>query len=231
MKRHILYILAALWGLSLSAQSTEKVFEDFRKAAGDHSAIYTGKVSYIYIQQKYADLPYWETDEYRTGTLSFEGRVYTNVLLRYDPFRKDLNIVSPQSQVNVVVNPLKIDYFILNGIRFVPNNQGDYLLMLHETPYLTLTSQLKCTAGVEEIRDNASFRTFVTKEQFTLTINGISHEVNKRNSFIKCFPTYKKQLKKYAKENQLDFSEHKREAFIALARYTETLIKADRHEK
>ena len=55
MKRHILYILATFWGLSLSAQSTEKVFEDFRKAAGDHSAIYTGKVSYIYSQQKYAD--------------------------------------------------------------------------------------------------------------------------------------------------------------------------------
>lgn len=230
MKYTYLYLIIGLLGLFTPCKA-QQAFQDFRAEAGDHSAIYCGEVAYIYSKQKYANVPYWETEEYRTGTLSFEGRVYTDVLLRYDPFLKALNIISPHSKISVVVDSRKVDYFILNDIRFVPDSKEGYILVLHDSPTLKLTSLLKCGAGQDEIKDNASFRTFTTKEQYTLTVDGMSYDVKKRNSFIKRFPAYKKELKKYAKENHLDFSDHRREALTALARYAETLIKADRHEK
>lgn len=230
MKHTILYLIIGLWGLAVPCRG-QQTFQDFRNEAGDHSAIYSGKVAYTYSKQRYANVPYWETEEYRTGTLSFEGRVYTDVQLRYDPFRKALNVLSPVNRVSVVADARKVDYFILNGVRFVPDAREGFILELHDGKYVKLISKVNCGAGQDEVKNNVSFRSFKTKEIYTLTVDGVSYDVKKRSSFIKRFPDHKKQLKRYAKENELDFSDHKRESFTALARYAETLIKADRHEQ
>lgn len=230
MKYTYLYLIIGLLSFSVPCKA-QQAFEAFRAEAGDYSIIYSGQVANTYSKQKYANVPYWETEEYRKGTLSFEERIYTDVLLRYDAYQKDLNIIPPHNKIGVVVDSRKVDYFILNGIRFTPDKKEGYILVLHDCPILTLTSQLKCSKGPYEVNNNVSFQTFKTKEQYTLTIDGISYDVKKRNSFIKHFPAYKKQLKKYAKEKQLNFSQNRREALTALARYAEILIKNNLHEK
>ena len=230
MKHTFLYLVIVLFSFSVPCKA-QQAFEEFRADAGDYSIIYSGQVANTYIKHKYANTPYWETEEYRIGTLSFEGRIYNDVLLRYDAFRKDLNIIPPHNKISVAVDSRKVDYFILNEVRFVPDDKEGYILVLHDSPFLKLTLQLKCKEGPYEVKDNVSFLTFKTQEQYSLTIDGISYDVKKRKSFVKHFPAYKKQLKKYAEENHLNFSKNRRESLTALARYSETLIKANHHEK
>ena len=208
----------------------QQPFRDYRKEAQDHSAIYTGKTAYSYSKQKFANNPYWETEEYRNGTLSYEGRLYTDVPLRYDLFQNNLNILSPK-RVGINVDMRKVDYFTLNDVLFVPDGDS-YRLILHDSEHFKLTSVVGCHLGQDEVKGTVSFRSFRITDSYTLTIDGTAYDVKKRNSFIKRFPAYKKQLKKYAKENELDFSaKARRQSLSALAKYAESLIKANHHAK
>lgn len=227
MKRLTQYLIASLLLslIPLSGKAQENAFEQFRQRTGDYSAIYSGKVATAYTRAIYANHPYWETDAFRNGTLSYQGRVYTNVMLRYDLYQNILNILS-EKRAAIDVDRRKVDYFILNDVRFVPETEG-YRMMLHEGEHLQLNGKVKCVFGNDIIDGTSSFRNFDRKEQYTLTIDGVSYEVKKKNAFIKRFPDHKKALKRYVKEQRLDFKEHRREAFTALARYAESLIKSE----
>lgn len=229
MKTLTLFLLALLGSIPSLCYAQEDAFQKFRKEAEDYSQIYSGKTALSYSKQQYANHPYWETDEYRKGILSYQGRIYTDVLLRYDSYQEALNILN-NKRVGIVVDIQNVDWFILNEVRFVPQ-EGRYQLILHDSPNLQLTSIVKSSFGNEEIKDNISYRNFAMKEEYILTVNGIQHEVKKRNSFIKQFPNYKKELKKYAKDQRLDFNNQRRQALTALAQYAESLIKVEHHEQ
>ncbi len=229
MKALTLFLLALLGSIPSLSYAQEDAFQKFRKEAEDYSRIYSGKTALSYSRLQYANHPYWETEEYRKGTLSYQGRIYTDVLLRYDSYQEVLNILT-NKRVSILVEIRNVDWFILNEVRFVP--QGDrYLMIHHDSANLQLTSTIKSSYGNEKIKENMSYRNFATKEQYVLTVNGIQYAVKKLNSFIKHFPNYKKQLKKYAKDQRLDFNKQRRQALTALAKYAETLIKADYHDQ
>lgn len=229
MKNLIFYLIVGLWSIPLLTQAQDTPFQEFRKEAEDFSMIYSGKTVSTYNRFQYYNLPYWETEEYRNGTLCYQGRIYTDVPLRYDLYQNELNILLPK-RIGVNVDKRKVNYFILNKVMFVPY-EGGYQLILHDGHPLKLTSIIRCVFGNEVQEGTSSFKNFVFKEQYTLTIDGKEYEVKNKKSFIKCFPAYKKQLKKYAKEQALDFKTHRKDAFIAMTQYAETLIKADRHEQ
>lgn len=52
---------------SIFGLCTTSRFDEFRKAAGDYAALYSGKAEENYNQQKYLNHPYWNTDEFREG--------------------------------------------------------------------------------------------------------------------------------------------------------------------
>ena len=227
--KQLLAAITILLFFPLTGKAQQDAFERFRQEAGDYSAIYSGKTSFVYSRTIHANHPYWETDEFRSGTLSYQGRIYNNVQLRYDLYRHVLNILTGK-RTSVQIDMRKVDYFILNDVRFVPDEEG-YRMMLHEGEHILLTGKVKCIFGNDIVEGTSSYRNFAIKEQYTLSIDGVSYDLKKRNSFIKRFPAHKKVLKKYAKEQGLDFKGHRREAFTALAHYAESLIKSEHHAK
>ena len=87
MKHIFLYLVIVLFSFSVPCKAQQS-FEEFRADAGDYSIIYSGQVAKTYSKHKYANTPYWETEEYRIGILSFEGRIYNDVLCAMMPFEK-----------------------------------------------------------------------------------------------------------------------------------------------
>lgn len=227
MKTRLTYLFATILFNIVQAYAQNTEFQYYRTNAGDYSAIYNGKIAVPYSKQRYANHPYWEVEYYRTGTLSYEGRIYADVQLRYDLYLKEITLLTPEKEVGVIVDNRKVDYFLLNDVRFVPNEKKGFTLILHQGNKLLLTSEIQCKYGKDEVKETKNFTHFNIKETYTLTVDGVTHEVKNRNSFIKHFPAYKKQLKKYAKDHHLNFSFRKRQSLTALAKYTEILINAN----
>ena len=67
-KTHLYTLLCVLCFPSLVC-AQQAVFDEFRKAAGDYAALYSGKAEENYNQQKYLNHPYWNTDEFREGAV------------------------------------------------------------------------------------------------------------------------------------------------------------------
>ena len=88
-KTHLYTLLCVLCFPSLVC-AQQAVFDEFRKAAGDYAALYSGKAEENYNQQKYLNHPYWNTDEFREGAVCYGRWLYSDLQLRYDTYKKSL---------------------------------------------------------------------------------------------------------------------------------------------
>ena len=117
-----------------------------------------------------------------------------------------------------------MDYFVIEGQKFVP--QGDcFAALLYDSPQMRLTQYVQCKMGTPVEKGRISYRQFEKPARFVLSKDGVDHTVTSRSSFLKLFPAYKKQLKKYAKEEQLSFNTlFRAESLTELTRHADSLI-------
>ena len=162
-----------------------------------------GYSPYLYINH-----PYWDTDEFKKGAVCYGGLVYTDLQLRYDTFKKQLIVITPEKRILLQVDMRKVDYFIIGDKKFVPHNDT-FAAILYDSPQMRLTQYVQCKKPA----------------RFVLSKDGVDHTVTSRSSFLKLFPAYKKQLKKYAKEEQLSFNTlFRAESLTELTRHADSLI-------
>ena len=86
----------------------------------DYAALYSGKAEENYNQQKYLNHPYWNTDEFREGAVCYGRWLYSDLQLRYDTYKKSLIVVTPEKRITLQVDMRKVDYFVIEGQKFVP---------------------------------------------------------------------------------------------------------------
>ena len=90
---------------------------------------------------------------------------------------------------------------------------------------MRLTQYVQCKMGTPVEKGRISYRQFEKPARFVLSKDGVDHTVTSRSSFLKLFPVYKKQLKKYAKEEQLSFNTlFRAESLTELTRHADSLI-------
>ena len=222
-KTHIILLLCAFFTLP-SIQAQQTAFDEFRKEAGDYAALYTGKAEVSYNLQKYLNHPYWGVEEFCNGTIHYNGWLYTGIKLRYDTYKKLLIVVTPNKQTALQVDLRKVDYFEINGQKFV--RQGDnYAALLYESPQLCLTQYIVSTLRTQIKKEDFYYSQFKKNMFFSLRKDGTDFTLSSRSDFLKLFPKIKKQLKAFCRKEKLSFREDSRaQDMIALTRYTDSLI-------
>lgn len=222
-KTHIILLLCAFCILP-SIQAQQVAFDEFRKEAGDYAALYTGKAEVSYNMQKYLNHPYWGTEEFCNGAIYYNGWLYTDIKLRYDTYKKLLIVVTPIKQTALQVDLRKVDYFVMNGQKFVP--QGDsFAALLYESPQLCLTQCILSTLRAQVKKEDFYYSQFKKNVFFNLHKDGTDFTLSSRSDFLKLFPSIKKQLKAFCRKEKLNFGENSRaQAMVALTRYTDSLI-------
>lgn len=220
---HIFMLLCILCVFPpICAQQT--VFDEFREAAGDYAALYSGQLEVSYNKKKYTNHPYWNTDELREGSVCYRGWLYTDLQLRYDTYKKKLILVMPVKQLLFQVDMRKVDYFIMDGQKFVP--QGDtFAVLLYESPHIRLTQYIVTAMGTQVQQDEMYYSRFEKKVCFNLHKDGTDYLVTSRSGFLRLFPDYKKQLKSFYRKKRLNFKEPFRvQAMTLLTEYADSLI-------
>lgn len=222
-KTHIFMLLCAFCILpSVSAQQT--AFDEFRKEAGDYAALYTGKAEVSYNLQKYLNHPYWGTEEFCNGAICYNGWLYTDIQLRYDTYKKLLIVVTPNKQTALQVDLRKVDYFVINGQKFVQQDDN-YAALLYESPQLCLTQYIVSTLRAQVKKEDFYYSQFKKSIVFNLRKDGTDITLSSRSDFLKLFPNIKKELKSFCRKEKLNFKEDSRaQAMIALTQYTDSLI-------
>ena len=111
------------------------VAQDFFSSASDYARLYVGQVEPQYQLALWQNIPYYKdnTGTYK-GRISYYGMVYDNVQLRFDEYRQQVAVLSPVANVYCLPNQQHIDWFEMDGHRYVhdPENDSRYAVLLYD---------------------------------------------------------------------------------------------------
>ena len=195
--------------------------QDYFASASDYARLYVGSVEPQYSKTVWHDMPYYKgsTDVYN-GRVSYHGVVYDKVQLRFDQLKQQVVVLSPVGSVFCVPEQEYIDWFEMDGRRFVhvPEDSLGYAAQLSDgsTNGIRLYHCEWKVLGGEDVIGKKYKKVLGTEERYLLiTPDGEKHYVKGASDVEKLFPEQKKELKQFAKSNRLSFSKSNRERSLA----------------
>jgi len=232
MKERLIVIMFFLSPAIILAQEnrfagipSDDVIRDYMTDAKEYAALFTGKVEIPY-DKRFTNHPYFETDIFQSGTLGYNHVVYKDVMMRFDLFRNELTIFSPDKPYYIVLNNEKFDFAILNGSTIVLSDsekeaKRQFLVLLQNGQYPVLKKYIM--AMEDEISSMQIINYFRIKSQCAIYKDGIPYTVKNKNSILKLFPDKRKELDAFAKQRKLDFNRQIEQSIIALVNHYENL--------
>ena len=192
--------------------------QDYFSSASDFARLYVGSVEPQYPAWLWHDIPYYKgnTNTYK-GRVSYYGVVYDDVQLRFDQLEQRVVVQSPVGNVFCVPYQKYIDWFEMDGYRYVhdPEDSLRYAALLCDgsTNGVLLYHSVWKSPDIDKSFGTDVFqKTLSTNEHYTLvTPDGGLHRVKRSSDVIKLFPQQKKQMKQFVKQNRLSFSRNERE--------------------
>ena len=193
--------------------------QDYFASASDFARLYVGAVEPQYQLSLWHDIPYYKGNaNMYQGRVSYYGVVYDNVQLRFDQLEQRVVVLSPVGNVFCLPEQDHIDWFELDGHRFVhdPEDSTRYASVLCDgsTNGIRLYhSEWKIYSGEKILFGEKRYlKTLSTEDHYTLiTSDGEKHHVKGASDVAKLIPEQKKQIKQFVKTHHLSFSKSERE--------------------
>ena len=204
-------------------------------SASDFARLYVGPVEPQYQTSLWYNIPYYggHTKMYK-GRISYHGLVYDDVQLRFDQLKQRVVVLSPVGRVFCLPEPTFIDWFEMDGYRFVhdPEDGSRFAALLCDgsTNGIRLYHSVwKAYTGENTLEGKKLLKKFSTKELYTIvTPGGETHQVKRVSDVAMLFPQQKKQIRQFARQHHLSFSQGEREA--SLVKVVES-VKNERGDK
>lgn len=222
MTRIFFFVLCCICFCQATVAQYQKTFDVYRQEAGEYASLFRGKLERGYPSFEYANHPYWSDDSFSHGDVLYNGLLYTNLSIRFDTFLNQLIVRTPNRNVPVWVDMSAVAYFTLEQLRFV--RQGETFVALHyDSPRVKLVQRAECTFGIPITKNGVSYKNFKRTSRYWLQRGDESYEVKSLSSVLKHFPSEKKLLKQFAKEQHLNFKEDRAAALTALIGYADRI--------
>jgi len=231
--RLLLFMFCFYGGMALWAQEqstailpADAVVLNYLIEAKEYAALYTGKIETPY-NVAFENHPYLETSGYVSGTLCYNRVVYQDVLMRFDLFRDEITVVSPDVPHRVVLNNEKFNYAVLHGLTIIKSAdekgaKTKFVVLLHNGTFPVVKKQTLRILE-ESLSDRTLSRTFQVQRQYVVYVNNIPYAVKNKNSILKLFADRKKELNEYAKQHKLNFKKGIEQSIIEMVTYYENL--------
>lgn len=222
MRKTLLLVVGCLMCGKMNAQH-QQLFDEYRRKAGDQAEMFVGKVEPGYPPTIYLAHPYWLFDEFFPGDVVYNGLLYKSVPVRYDAYLKRLVVNTPNKRMNVYVPMNLVEKFTLGGTEF-SWRYGEIVAILFSSSRMELVEQVNVALKENIKAQGQVMYDFNRDVRYYVLRGGEVYEVNKLRSVLKLFPGREKVLKRYAKENALDFKLHRQSALITMIKYADELL-------
>ena len=237
MRKVNIYIFSFLISINICAQEQnyEAIINDninsYLNAINNNALLYSSKIepSYGFIIQNH---PYLHKKEFMKGTISLEGRVYHNVMLRLNQEIEEIMTKPPTTNFSLLIPRDKFEYALIDSLyilyhipesangKLLPKGfyiriyNGEYQVWKREIFYLTN----KIDALISNYNYEKQLRIYIYKD-------GNYNPVKNKRSVLKLFSSKKKVLNKFIKQSGLKFSENPDKAIVAITKYYDELKK------
>jgi hypothetical protein len=172
--------------------------------------------------------PFFKSDDWLTGSVDYDGELFTDIPLMYD-LTGDRLVTELPNATEVELITERLSAFTIDGHHFIKIKaekngllKSGFYEVLYEGERRVIAWHYKSNA--EKIVDQSVKKYFDEKNRYFILNNGIYYSVNNRSSFLKILSDQKTELKKFMKKNKLSFDKRE-ETLAALAAYYDTLKK------
>lgn len=171
--------------------------------------------------------PFYFSRQFVMGSLSINKIIYPEVPLMYDCYKDQLITFHPIYNQRILINPDKIDNFLLsNGDRFkyldgnksYAHHLNGIYQVLNSDSIQILIKRFKITKSKRDLSIYTD--EFIEKKDYFIWSNGVFVPINKANQAIETLGLDRKLAKKYLKEQRLRFQEYPDQYLLALVDFT-----------
>jgi hypothetical protein len=216
----------------ISENALHNTIAFFRSSVKEKSLLYTGR-EYIQYGNGIKGHPYFQQDSFQTGAVLYDGISYPGIPLKYDVYQDVLIVRDYDKSSLIELLTEKISWFQISSHRFVyllPPKEirnitsGFYELLLSHplcSIYARRTKQVPVASKSEEQQQ------FTEKSVYYIMINDVYFAISDKESLLRVFKDKKDALKKYIKENNLNFRRGLEKAIINTTTHYHTLKQID----
>jgi hypothetical protein len=212
----------------VSANITNYFISSLAKGA----PVYSGKVHYPHPKFIEGGHAFFLSSEYQTGTVTYEGYVYWNIVLMYDIIRDELLLQHFDKVTSIVLDPEKVDAFSFLGHNYIDIKEAEAKENNLSTGYYDVLYQGKVTllakrykTVTENLSQAGIERSVKQYNRYYLLKDSVYTLLKNKKSLIKLLKSTQSQNQQYIKSNQLNFRKDEENAILSLVRYHDSITK------
>jgi hypothetical protein len=221
---------------SLSTKQTTvyaNVERDFYKKIGSQSRLYNGIQYNLYDPHMKGNAYYDDVDSLKTGSVFYDGYLYTNVNMMYDIYKDEVVILIYNNFMMISLISEKVRDFDLLNQHFIylkndPANSNSLKAGFYDELYGGKIQVLsKKTKSIQNSTDYTGNITqyFSPAKDYYLFKNGKYYTVNSQSAFLDALSDRKKEVKQFIRSNniRIRFKKAPEQAMTAIAAYYDHL--------
>jgi hypothetical protein len=196
-------------------------------ASGD---LYYG-VEHLGYTQQMNGTPYFESNEWQKGSVTYNNVLYKDLLLKYDQLKDELIVLHPNNFFALTLQSERVQSFTIGNHEFlyVPQNNktglkqsGFYHLLVNGK----LSVLVKRSKTIEEKTSaNGIERNVIPKEQFYSVKDGNAVSITNEESLMSLLGDLARQVRTHLRSREIKFRKHRELAIWEIATYYNQLAK------
>jgi hypothetical protein len=208
---------------SIAAESAKRIAVT---ANASQAGLYNGADFSEPTQSSFEEFPYFDTNDWITGAVHYDGILYQDVPLMYDIHSDRLITSIPQSGREIKLITEKIDYFVVNDITFVklspPNLETGFYGRMYDGKTKVYVRYKKSR---QEKLDNRKINVeFPLWTRYYIVKDGKYFGVKTKKDILNVLADRKSDLKQFAQKENLRFKTNtKASSFIKLTGFYDSI--------
>lgn len=201
----------------------------YHSTVGDQSALLNGRLNAPYPFPFKEGDPYFETNKFRIGTVTYDSILYENVMLLYDELGELLTTLAPYGRMQFISE--KVQAFSISGSQFVRIEKDTLNPMptgFYQQLYNGKTAILKKNQkSVREVLESAEgvIRFIDEKPNFYLKKGSRFSAVKTKAELFKLMQDHKKEVQQFIKKNGLNVKNDQQNTIVKVAEYYDQITR------
>lgn len=212
-------------------QTTVNMAAMFNKAVVEQSRLYNGPAFVPYSFKSETNGNFQDVTNFNTGSVNYDGIVYTNVPLIYN-IDRDMLISRLYNgfALYTLLSDRVYEFDLLNHhfVRVLPDNLNKQITAgFYDELYNNKLQLLaRRTKSIQRVASSDGIKSvFNQNTEYFLKKKGVYYNANSQGKILDILKDKKKELKQYVKDNKADFGDNPEHAMVMLVAYYDHLTK------
>ncbi len=204
----------------------------YYESAADQSGLYNGALYPGYPFPFKEGDPFFNSNQFDTGSVVYDGLLYNRVQLRYDNL-KDVVIINDNGYW-IQLNDKKVNEFTIPGHHFISLGKKEvniegidrwFYELLYPGDHILVLKKIMKTIEEDLSNGHDIERIIHTSNYYYIKKDSVLYPIEKKKDLNVVFPDKKKEIQQLFKKNKIKFRRDKENALLKVAAYFEPIRK------